>query len=233
MKEKTFVGHLEELRRRLISFLIVLGILSIAAFSFSEKFLAYVLKVVGETIFLSPAEGFLVHIKISVLVAFLVSLPLFFYEAWAFIAGALKTKERRFIKFFCVASFLLFACGAIFAYFVILPIAINFLLSYQSPVMQAKLSVNQYFGFLCTLLISFGFIFELPLLIVFLTKLNIIGPGFLIQNRKFAFLLIFIVAAILTPPDVITQVLMALPLLFLYEAGIILSRAVTRKRVFR
>jgi sec-independent protein translocase protein TatC len=230
MKEKTFIEHLEELRRRIISYLIVLLLTSVLAFSFSEEFLRYVLKLVGKTIFLSPAEGFFVHLKTALFLGFLISLPMLFYEVWAFVSSALKEKEIFFLKIFCFSSLILFLCGILFAYFVILPLAINFLLSYQSPVMLAMLSVNQYLSFLYALLISFGFIFELPLLIVFLTQLNIIGPGFLKQKRKFAFLLIFIVAAILTPPDVITQILMALPLLILYESGIILSRVVARRR---
>lgn len=228
--KKTFVEHLEELRRRIIIYASFFVIACLLSFAFSKHLLAYVLKIIGKTVFLSPAEGFLVHVKISVFAGFMISLPVFFYQAWAFISGALEKKELKSTKFFCLFSFFLFLSGAVFAYFIILPLAVRFLLSYQRPMMRAQISVSQYFDFMCGLLISFGFVFELPLVIVFLTKLNIIGPGLLAQKRKYAVLLIFIAAAVLTPPDVITQFLMAVPLLLLYETGIILSRFFVKKR---
>jgi len=230
MKQATFSQHLEELIRRLLTYTAIFVIFSAIAFNFSDEFLNFLLKSVGKTIFLSVAEGFLIHIKIAFFLGFLISLPVLFYQIWAFISSALKKIEIKLMKIYWFFSFFLFLVGIAFAYFIVLPLVLDFLLSYQRPAMQAELTINSYLGFLTTLLISFGIVFELPLMIAFLTKLNIIGPGFLIKRRKFALLLIFIVAALLTPPDVVTQVLMAVPLLILYELSIILSRIIARRR---
>lgn len=230
MKEKTIVEHLEELRKRIIIYLITIALSTIIAFGFTKEFLKFLLQKVGSTVFLSLQGGFLAHLKLAVFIGFFISLPMFFYQVWSFVSSGLREPEGKFIKWFCLFSLFLFAVGAIFAYFVVLPLAIKIFLSYQNPLMHANLEIGQYLNFVGWLLIAFGFIFELPLGIIFLTKLHIIGPGLLIQKRKYAILVIFIIAAILTPTqDILTQFLMAIPLFVLYEVGIILSRFVVRK----
>lgn len=225
MKEKTIVEHLEEVRKRIIIYLVSLGVSSIIAFGLTKEFLEFLLQQVGSTVFLSLPEGFLVHLKLAVFIGFFISLPMFFYQVWSFVGSALMEPEEKFIKWFCFFSLFLFVGGAVFAYFVVLPLAIEIFLSYQNPFMQANLEISQYLNFVGGLLIAFGFIFELPLVIIFLTKLHIVGPGLLVQKRKYAILVIFIIAAILTPTqDILTQFLMATPLFILYEVGIILSR---------
>lgn len=229
MKEITIIQHLEELRKRIIVYLIVFIVLAGLSFNFSKKIAVYLLSRAGETIFLSPSEGFLLHLKIALLSGFLVSLPILFFQAWSFLAEALDKKETALVKVFFIMSLFLFFIGGAFSYIIILPVALKFLLSFQNPFMKAMLSANQYFNFLCMLTITFGFVFELPLIIVFLTKMNIIEPATLVRLRRHALVLIFFIAAVLTPPDVLTQFLMAIPLIILYEVGIFLSKFFVKK----
>jgi sec-independent protein translocase protein TatC len=156
--------------------------------------------------------------------------PLIFYELWMFIAPGLYRKEKKMAIPFVISSTILFVGGALFGYFVVFPFGFKFFIGFSNEYVKALPSVKQYFSFSMKLLFAFGVVFELPVIIFFLSKMGIVTPQFLRQKRKYAILLTFVLAAILTPPDVITQCMMAGPLIVLYEIGILVSRVAQKKK---
>ena len=181
-------------------------------------------------VFLAPAEAIWMHIKISFISAFILSSPLIFYETWKFVAPGLLEKEKHYAMPFVLTTTFLFLIGALFCFIIILPFAMNFLLTYKTENLQPMLSVGKYTDFCLKFILAFGAIFELPVVSVFLTRMGIVTPEFLAKNRKYAVLIAFIIAAVLTPtPDAFNQTLMAVPIIILYEAGIIASKLLAKK----
>jgi sec-independent protein translocase protein TatC len=156
--------------------------------------------------------------------------PVVFYEFWMFIAPGLYSKERRLLMPIVGFSLFFFVAGALFGYFVVLPLGANFFLGFANEDIEPVLMMGEVFTFTTKLLIAFGLAFELPLVLTALAKLGIVTVPFLKKSRKYALVLFFIGSAILTPPDVISQVLMALPLMLLYEISIIGAKIVRRKK---
>jgi len=245
-----FLAHLEELRRRLIVSLIAIAIGFALSFQFSEAIMGilkrvltttfafqgtypYVVtvpKVAPELIFVAPAEAFWAHIKIGFLSGLMLATPLLLFELWRFVSPGLLERERRFALPFVVLGTLFFFVGSAFCYFVVLPFGLNFLLTYKTEHLTPMLSIGLFIDFTVKLLIAFGFIFQLPLLISLAARLGIVTSTFLARNRKYAILINFVVAAILTPPDVFSQLLMAGPLCLLYEVGIWAARLIEKTR---
>ena len=170
------------------------------------------------------------YIKIALWGGFFCASPFIIYQAWAFISTGLTDAERRGVYFFLPVSFLLFAGGILFAYGVIIPTGIRLLLSFQGVYLEPMISVSRYISFIGMLLLVFGVIFQLPLAMLFLAKTGLITPCQLARGRKTAIVIIFIAAASLTPPDIVSQTAMALPLIILYEIGIMFARLVHKKR---
>ncbi|MBU3912356.1 MAG: twin-arginine translocase subunit TatC [Candidatus Omnitrophica bacterium] len=220
----TFTEHLEELRQRIIRSLVFVIIASILTYAFTDKILIFLSKPAGRLVFIAPAEAFITRIKLALFGGLYLSLPLILYEVWGFVSSGLERTERKYALLFSVFSFILFTAGTLLGYFVIVPIGLNFLLSFSSEYLQPMISVGRYTSFVMSLSFAFGLVFQLPLAILFLTKTGIVTPEFLSRNRKYTIVIIFIAAAVFTPPDVITQCLMAIPLLALYEISIFLSR---------
>ncbi len=220
-------GHLREIRSRLVQSLLILIIASGAAFYFSETLIVWIKRPIDvDLVFLSPAEAFWADLKISLFFGFLVSFPFILYEIWLFVAPGLLHNERGILRPFFAFGVFFFFCGVAFSYFVALPFAIKFLVNYgMNSGIKPMLSVSNYIDFNLKILLAFGFVFELPLVMVLLSKLGILTPDFLVRNRKFAILGAFVVAAIATPtPDIFNQLIMAGPLILLYEIGIITIR---------
>jgi len=225
-----FTQHLEELRRRLIVSLIAIGAGFLVAYNFNEKLLLIVQRPLNRPlIFLSPTEAFWVNLLVSFFAGVILAAPVLLYEMWKFVAPGLLEKEKRYILPFTLFSTLFFSLGVSFAYFVVLPLGLRFLLGFASPELQPMLSLSKYVGFFGRLLLAFGLVFEFPLVIFLLTRLGILQPQTLARNRKYAILGIFVVSALLTPPDVISQILMAIPLMVLFELSLLVSRKVHRK----
>lgn len=223
-RKVTFVDHLQELRARIIKSVIsILGI-SCIFFNFTDEIIPYLVRAVEKLVFISPQEAFITNIKIALLGGIFLSSPLVLYQIWKFISVGLMPNERKYILIFGPASFVFFVLGACFAFFVIIPIGIEFLLGFRTNFVTPMITISNYVSFIGTLTLAFGIVFQLPLISLFLTKMNIVTPEFLCRKRKHALVFIFISAAIFTPPDVITQGLMSLPLMVLYEMGIIFSR---------
>lgn len=226
---QSFLTHLHELRERLIQAIAAFLLCSLVVWNFLDPVIRYVVKPVGRIVFTSPEEAFGARMTLTFLGGFLFSLPVILFHLWQFISVALTEQEKRYVRIFGPLSLILFFAGAGFGYFVLLPISMNFLMSFSSPWMVPMITVDKYVSFVGTIVFSSGVTFEMPLLLAFLAKLGIATPEFLRQKRPFAIILILIVAAILTPPDIVSQIILAIPLLILYELGIIFSRFAERK----
>jgi sec-independent protein translocase protein TatC len=231
-KRITFIEHLGELRSRILTSVAAIIIASCVLYNFVDRIYASLVKPVGELVFIAPQEAFLARIKIAFLAGLFLSLPVVLYQAWRFISVGLKANERKYTLLFGPLSFVFFGLGAAFGYSIIVPIGIKFLLGFATDQILPMIAVSRYISFVGMLTFAFGLIFELPLASLFLTKIGIVTPYFLSQKRKQAIVLIFILAAILTPPDIVTQSLMAVPLLVLYEIGILLSKLVYKPKGF-
>jgi len=221
---KSFLTHLDELRRRLIKVLLGFVVATLVCYNFVGQILPWLIKPAGHLIFTSPTEAFGAYMTLAAVMGFLISLPWTLYQVWGFVASALRPGEKKFIAIFGPLSFLFFILGVLFSYFIAIPLTYRFLMSFSSDSMQPMITVSHYMGFLANMLIAFGVTFELPLILAFLAKIGVATPEFLRQKRRHAIMIILIVAAIVTPPDVISQILLALPLMALYEVGIILVK---------
>jgi sec-independent protein translocase protein TatC len=227
----TFLDHLDELRGRVIQFLVVYVVCCVLAYNFTGSILPYIIKPVGSVVFNAPGEAFSAYMLFTLLEGFVIALPFFLYQVWSFAWEALTDKERKYIIFFGPLSLLFFLGGGLFAYFVIVPIAIKFLLGFSSVYVVPMISITSYISFVGSFILSFAVVFELPLILVFLVKIGIATPEFLRQYRRHAIMAILIVSAILTPPDICSQLLMAVPLVVLYELGVVFSVLAYRKKI--
>jgi len=228
-KKLSLLEHIEELRVVTIKSVLFAIVTSCIAYTFSDTILLYLVKPVGKLVFIAPQEAFLAKVTIAFFTGILFASPFIIYQIWRFVSSGLKYKEKNLAVIFGPVSFLFFLGGAAFGYFIIVPIGIRFLLGFATYYLTPMITVSKYISFVGTLTLAFGIIFELPLAILFLTKLGIVTPQFLSYKRKYAIVLIFIVAAILTPPDIVTQCLLAVTLLILYEVAILFSRFTYRK----
>ncbi len=229
-REMTLIEHLTELRARLIRAFLAIGIGFIITYSFSLKIFEILKKPVGELVFLSPTEAFFTRLKVSLFAGFLLALPYILWEVWGFIAIALRRHERKYTVIFIISALAFFILGGSFGFFIILPLGLKFLLGYGLPGVNPMISVGKYVSFVIGVILVFGTVFEMPLFFLFLAKLGVVTPKFMSKNRPYIVLIIFILAALLTPPDVVTQVLLALPMLLLYEISLVLVKIVVRKK---
>jgi len=223
-----FMAHLEELRDRIIKSSIAVVICFIPAYGFKEKLFEILIfplvSVMGKgdaLIFTGLPEAFFTYLKVAFIAGIMLASPILLYHFWMFVAPGLYNKERRFLIPIIILSVVFFLGGALFAYFIVFPYGFQFFLGFATDKLHAMPSMKEYLSFASTMLLAFGLVFELPLVLTGMAGLGIITPDFLKKNRKYSILIIFIVAAILTPPDVITQVMMAVPLMLLYEVSIV------------
>ena len=246
-----FLSHLEELRRRLVVSLVAIAIGFVLAFNLSEHIMAVLMRVLTTTfgfqksfpyvvsiakpapqlIFVAPAEAFWAHIEVGFLAGLILATPVILFELWRFVSPGLLERERRFALPFVVVGTLFFFVGLAFCYFVVLPFAMNFLLTYKTEHLTPMLSIGLFIDFTVKFMIAFGLIFQLPLLISLAARLGIVTAKYLSQHRKYAVLINFVIAAMLTPtPDIFNQLLMAGPLCLLYEVGIWAARIIEKTR---
>lgn len=223
--ELSFWGHLDELRSRLIKAFIAVVIAACLFYPFVDCFLAFLIEPAGKVVFTSPADAFVVRLMLLICGGVVLALPVVIYQLWQFVAAGLKENEKKHIRFFAPASFILFVAGCVFGYWVVIPTGMKFLLSFSTDRIVPMITLPNYISFIVTLVLAFGLCFQLPLVLMFLAKIGIVTPAFLVQKRKHAVVLILIASAVLTPsPDAVSQVLMAGPLLVLYELGVIASK---------
>jgi len=185
----------------------------------------------GSIVMLTVTEGFMAHLKISIVAGIFFASPVIFYQLWRFIAPGLHANERRFVVPFVSGATVFFLVGAAFAYYVIFPWGLKFLLAYSQGMehLTASIAVGSFLSFATKMMLAFGVVFELPVVVYFLAKLGLLGHWTLRRGRGIALVVIFIASAVLTPPDVVSQILMATPLIILYELSIIVAWAVGPK----
>ena len=222
-KHLTLIDHLDELRGRVVQFLCVYVVCCFFTYTLTASLLPYIIRPVRMVVFNAPGEAFSAYMILTLLGGFIISLPFFLYQLWAFAWQALTDKERKYILLFGPLSFFFFIVGIAFAFFVVVPIALKFLLSFSSEFVVPMISIKSYISFVGNFVLAFGIVFELPLVLVFLVKIGIATPAFLRQYRRHAIMAILILSAILTPPDVVSQLFMAIPLVVLYELGVLFS----------
>lgn len=231
-----FTAHLEELRSRLITAFAAVGIGFVLSYGFKEDIFQILtrplLAAMGsgdKLIYTGLPEAFFAYLKVSLLSGILLATPVILYQFWMFVVPGLYDKERRLIVPIVLLSSLFFLGGTLFGYFVVFPLGFKFFLGFATDRIQALPSMREYLSFSSKLLLAFGLAFELPIVLTFLARLGIVSVDFLKKNRKYALLLFFIGAAVLTPPDVVTQILMAIPLMGLYELSILGARLFGKK----
>jgi sec-independent protein translocase protein TatC len=232
-----FTAHLEELRSRLVKCFIAVGVGFGVSYAFKETlFKILVRPLVGvmaegdHLIFTGLPEAFFTYLKVSLLAGLMLASPVILYQFWMFVAPGLYKKERRLLAPIVLLSSFFFIAGGLFGYFIVFPWGFKFFLGFATETIRPLPSMKEYLSFSAKLLLAFGMVFELPMILTFLARLGIVSVDFLKKNRKYAVLLIFVGAAILTPPDVVTQIMMALPLMFMYELSIIGARLFGRKK---
>lgn len=238
--EMPFLDHLEELRWRIlwsllavaagaiVGFLLVHygGVISILHGPYQAQF--------GDEqmlIYTKPTDAFFLTLKAGILVGIILVFPIVVYQVWAFLSPALKKEERRVIIPALYMGLVLFVLGVLMAFYIALPVSLRFLIGFQQDIMEPLFTAQYYFGFTIQLLVAFGVIFELPVVVMILSVLGLVTPAFLRSKRRHAILLITVLAALVSPGDVImVTVLMMVPLIILYEFSILLSVSIYRKR---
>jgi sec-independent protein translocase protein TatC len=224
-------AHLEELRRRLITCAVAVGIGFAGSYYFAPKMFEVLMVPLLDAlppehtlIFTGVTEAFFTYLKVAILAGVFISSPLLLYEIWAFVSPGLYRHEKKYVIPFVIFSTLFFMGGALFGYFVVFPYGFKFLLGFATEAIRPFPRIKEYFSLASKLLLAFGVVFELPLFVFFLSKMGIVNSKFLIKQFKYAVLVLFSISAILTPPDVVTQLMMAGPLLCLYGISIIVAK---------
>ena len=238
--EQPFVAHLIELRNRLIRTVLVVGILFVGLSFYANPIYAYLAGPLtqhmppgGQMIAIGVASPFLAPLKLTFFVAFFLAIPFILYQAWAFIAPGLYAHEKRLALPLLAASIILFYAGMCFAYFVVFPLIFQFMIMTAPPGVAVMTDINQYMDFVLTLFVAFGLAFEVPIATILVVVSGIATRERIAEWRPYAIVLAFVVGAILTPPDVVSQLLMAVPIWILFELGLLFSRffIVTERRV--
>ncbi|PAF50828.1 twin-arginine translocase subunit TatC [Helicobacter sp. 13S00477-4] len=228
--------HIQDLRKRLMISVFTILIAFLICFSFWTDIFEWIKaplslafdshQVKGMLVQISPAEGVIVAMKVSFFAALVISIPVIFWQLWLFVAPGLYKNEKKVVLPFVFFGTLMFISGAVFAYYVVFPFTIKYILMFGNEMFEANISASNYVTFFTRLVIGFGVAFELPVLAYFLAKIGLITDDTLKRYFKYAIVIIFILAAIITPPDVISQVFMALPLIGLYLLSILITKIV-------
>lgn len=230
-EKQTLIEHFEELRKSLIISIVAIVAAAVLCFSYNEQILAVItspLRMLDQRLIVTGVtEAFFVKLILSFYAGFVLAFPIVVWAVWRFFKPALFPSERKYVYILLPISVILFAAGVLFSYFGILPLVLNFFIYIAGENLDTMFKVDQYVSFVTAFTIPFGLVFELPVVVYFLTKFGVIRPEILTRNRKYALLIIVIVAAALTPgPDPISQMMMAGPVYLLYEISIIVSKMV-------
>ena len=233
MSEQTLVEHLIELRRRLVWTVAVLLLCFLALMPFSQQLYTFVAKPLMASlpqntsmIATDVIAPFFVPVKVTLMAAFLLSLPNTLYQVWAFIAPALYQNEKRLVTPLVLSSVILFFIGMAFAYYLVFPVIFKFLAGVTPVGVNMATDIDKYLSFILGMFVAFGATFEVPVVVVLLNRMGILSLTQLKMARPYVIVGAFVVAAVITPPDVISQVMLAVPLIILYEAGLWLCRFV-------
>jgi sec-independent protein translocase protein TatC len=227
---ESFIAHLIELRKRLVRSVIVLLLAFICLFPWSSKLYALLAQPLlaklpkgGQMIATDVTTPFFVPLKVALMAAFLIALPFILYQVWRFIAPGLYAHEKRLVVPLIFASTLLFFCGMAFAYFVVFPVVFGFITA-SAPIGVAVMTdIDKYLSFVLTMFMAFGITFQVPVAVVLLVRMGVVSVAKLREIRPYVVVGAFVVGAIFTPPDVVSQLMLAVPLWLLYEAGIVVA----------
>jgi len=234
-----FLDHLEELRRRILWSLAALVVGTIISFVLVQNF--DVMGLLKEPIapylpegrlhITRPTDAFMVTLKLALMGGLVLSMPVVFGHVWGFLSPALYENEKRYITPFLIGAVGLFAAGVLMAYLWVLPVALRILLTkFQADYLAYIITAREYFAFASQLILAFGLMFEVPIVMIFLSAIGIVSPATFAKQRPYALVIASILAAMLTPPDVMSMMMLMLPVILLYEVGILIGRVVWKKR---
>jgi sec-independent protein translocase protein TatC len=233
---ENFIAHLIELRKRLLNSTVALLLIFICLFPWAADLYALLAQPLlaklpkgGQMIATDVTTPFFVPLKVAMMASFLIALPYILYQIWRFVAPGLYAHEKRLVWPLIVASTLLFFCGMAFAYFVVFPVVFGFITSSAPQGVAVMTDIDKYLSFVLTMFVAFGITFQVPVAVVLLVRFNVVTTAKLREIRPYVIVGAFIVGAIFTPPDVVSQFMLAMPLLLLYEAGIVVAGWVTKK----
>jgi len=246
VKQGSFVDHLSELRSRLTKAIIYLFIFFVVCYFFAENIYAFLVEPYADAvkddkenrrlIFTALHETFITYLKVAFFTAFFVTSPIILTQVWKFIAPGLYKNEKRALLPYLIATPTLFLLGGMLVYYLVMPLAIKFFLTFESTAqisglpIQLEAKVNEYLSLIMRLIFAFGLSFQLPVLLSLLARVGFIDSDYLKKRRKYVIVIIFAVAAVLTPPDPITQIGLGIPLLILYELSILSVKIIERKK---
>ena len=232
---ETLIGHLVELRNRLINsvFIIVFGF--IIAWYFSDFIFQIIRHPIepylpqGGLVFTAPMDKFLAHVKVSLISGIILSSPLWLHQIWMFVSPGLHEKERRYGLGFILVGTFLFMVGVCFVYFVVYPAAFKFLMLFGGDADKPMITINEYISFFTTTTLVFGIAFEMPLILTILGMLGIISSEFLAEQRRYAIIVLAFISAVVTPPDALSMMFMLIPMIVLYEISVITVKMFSKK----
>jgi sec-independent protein translocase protein TatC len=235
-KKLPLTAHLEELRKRLVYSFLAIGVAFAVSYAFIKDIVEILMRPLvqmlpkgSSLIFTAVPEAFFVYFKAAFLAGVFLSSPFILYQIWAFVSPGLYEREKKYIYPYLFVSSAFFVAGALFCYFIVFPVMFRFFLSFASEVIQPLPAIKEYLTFTIKLLLAFGLLFQWPALVLFLSRMGVISSKTLAKNRKYAILGIFVIAAVLTPPDLVSQLLLAGPLLAMYEGSIWMAKFCGKK----
>ena len=239
-EQESFLTHLIELRTRLIRALMAIFVVFVPTAFYARELYALLAKPLlaslpagGQMIATDVVGVFLVPMKVALMVSFLIALPAVLYQVWAFVAPGLYVHEKKLAIPLVVASVILFFTGMCFAYFAFFPMVFGFMSAFAPQGVAWMTDIEKYLSFVMTMFLAFGVTFEVPVIVIVLTKLGVVSVAQLREWRSYVIVAAFVVAAVFTPPDVISQVMMAIPLCLLYELGILLAAWLVKEPLAR
>lgn len=228
-KELQLVDHLEELRKRIIISLIAFVTFFIIGFIYvKELYKWFIQDLEMKLMVLGPSDIIWIYVMLAAIIAIAGTIPVLAIQIWMFVKPALKLEERKITLSYIPVLFFLFVLGLAFGYFVIHPMVLNFLMNMGADMFLTNFTAEKYFRFILNMTIPFGILFELPAAIMFLTSVKILNPFVLVKIRKYAYFVLFVIAIVITPPDIMSDFIVIVPLLLLYEISINLSKFVYR-----
>jgi len=235
-KNQTLTDHLSELRTRIVHSLWAVLVTTATAFNFAEQIFNFIRQPIqpylpqGGLIYTGPLDKFMAFVKLSVVVGIIAACPIWLWQIWKFVAPGLYKKEKGIAFGFISSGTVLFLSGVSFAYWVVLPMAFKFLMTFGGDTDKPMIAIESYLSFVSQITLMFGLCFEMPLIITTLSMLGLVSRKFLSEKRRYAVLIIAIVSAIVTPPDLLSMSMMMVPMILLYEISIIVVWMIERKR---
>ena len=229
-RELSLVGHLSELRKRLIIIAVAVIVGTCISYYYVDLLLEILLKPAGKLYYMRPTEAFFTYMKVSVVGGLVIAAPIILHQIWLFVKPALTVREKQLSNWILPVAIGLFGIGIVFSYFLVLPAAVKFFMGFATDELQPMFSIGQYMDFVLSFVLPFGFIFELPLILIILGYFNLITSRFLKTKRKILILISFIIGAVISPtPDMFSQTMIALPMILLYETSLFVLAKIMKR----